>query len=360
MRAEELQQVILWRQGTDGYHTYRIPALALTTKGTLLAFCEGRKLAAADHGDIDVLVKRSSDGGASWTKHHIVWDDGTNTCGNPCPIVDRETGAVWLLLTWNRGEDREPDIIAERSTDTRRVFATFSTDDGLTWSEPTEITSAVKRPGWTWYATGPGAGVQLERGRWRGRLIAPCDHIESGTGHFFSHVIYSDDHGKTWHIGGRAPQHGVNECQVVELTDGCLLLNMRNYDRSKNARQVTFSDDGGGTWKDQRFDEVLIEPICQASIRRLSWDTPQRNSVILFSNPADEKHRLNMTVRASLDDGRTWTITRVLDAGPSAYSDLAALPDERVGCLYECGQERPYETITLARFHWTWLSQTAR
>jgi len=340
----------LYVSGQDGYRTYRIPALAVTTQGTLLAFCEGRKNSASDTGDIDLLVKRSTDQGRTWSPQHVVWDDADNTCGNPCVVVEQETGTIWLLMTWNRGDDHEPQIIAQTSKDTRRVFVTHSTDDGLNWSDPREITADVKRDDWTWYATGPGSGVQIQHGPQKGRLVIPCDHIEAGTKRYYSHIIYSDDRGKRWQLGGSTPEHQVNECEVVELADGRLMLNMRNYDRSQKNRQVAVSEDGGLTWKDQRFDPALIEPICQAAIERLRWPSADSKSVILFSNPASRDGRVNMTVRASFDEGQTWTASRVLHAGPSAYSDLAVLANGDIGCLYEAGRTHAYESIVFARF----------
>ncbi|MCP5519997.1 MAG: exo-alpha-sialidase [Verrucomicrobiales bacterium] len=344
---ESLQQP-LFVSGQDGYHTYRIPALAVTTNRTLLAFCEGRQGGRGDSGNIDLLVKRSTDGGRTWSPHQVIWDDAGNTCGNPSPVVDESTGTIWLLMTWNRGDDHESQIIAQTSRDTRRVFVTRSVDDGRTWAAPEEITGSAKLPNWTWYATGPGAGIQLRNSDARGRLVIPCDHIEAGTKRYFSHVIYSDDHGRTWKLGGTTPQDQVNECEVVELKDGRLLLNMRNYDRSKHQRQVAFSEDGGLTWKSQRFDVALVEPICQASIRRCG-------DVILFSNPASEKSRVNLTVRLSDDEGLTWQAARALWAGPAAYSDLADLGGGRAACLYERGDTQPYETITFASFGLGWL-----
>ncbi len=340
--------------GQDGHHTYRIPSLLVTPRGTLLAFAEGRKQSSGDAGDIDLLLKRSPDLGQTWGAARTVWDDGPNTCGNPCPVVDRETGTLWLLLTWNRGDDAEHQIIARESRDTRRVFVTRSTDDGVTWSAPREITGSVKPTNWTWYATGPGAGIQLERGPHRGRLVIPCDHIEAGTGHYYSHVIYSDDHGATWQLGGSTPQHQVNECEVVELTGDRLLLNMRNYDRARRTRQQAVSTDGGLTWEQQRHVPELVEPICQASLRRLSWPTDRQRSVILFANPASAK-REDLTVRASFDEGDTWPVARLLDSRPSAYSCLAALPNGEVGILYEAGEKHPYENLVFARFHPGWL-----
>jgi sialidase-1 len=344
------QGVPLFVSGQDGYHTYRIPALAVTTQGTVLAFCEGRKNGTGDTGDIDLLLKRSTDNGKSWSAQQILWDDAGNTCGNPCAAVDRDTGTVWLLSTWNLGADHEPQIIAGTSQDTRRVFVLRSDDDGATWSAPAEITSAVKRPDWTWYATGPGSGVQLAHGARAGRLVIPCDHIEAGTKRYYSHVIYSDDHGATWALGGRTPDHQVNECEMVELTGGRLMLNMRNYDRSKKNRQTAVSADGGLTWTDQRFDPALPEPICQAAVERFRWPGTEGAGVILFSNPASQSARVNMTVRASFDDGATWPASRVLFEGPSAYSDLAVLPDGQAACLYEAGLGNPYQSIVLAVF----------
>ena len=273
-RAEPATGKPVFTSGRDGYHTYRIPALAVTNRGTVLAFCEGRRHGRGDSGDIDLLVKRSTDNGTTWSRQQVIRNDAANTCGNPCVVVDRQTGVIWLLSTWNRGDDSEGRIINRTSHDTRRVFVLYSTDDGLTWSKPRPITDEVKRPQWTWYATGPGSGIQIRQGPHKGRLIIPCDHIEARTKHYYSHVIYSDDHGKTWRLGGSSTRPGTNECQVVELTGGRLMLNMRNYDRAQKTRQVAISEDGGLTWKNQHFDPALVEPICQAAIERYAATAP--------------------------------------------------------------------------------------
>ncbi len=350
----EAPAVDVFAAGQDGYHTHRIPSLLVTGKGTVLAFAEGRKGGASDTGNIDLRMRRSTDGGRTWEPAATVWDDGPNTCGNPCPVVDRETGTIWMLMTWNRGDDNEPHIIAQTSHDTRRVFVSRSTDDGLTWTAPREITTDVKLPGWTWYATGPGAGIQLEHGPKRGRMVIACDHIEAGTGHYRSHVVYSDDHGATWKLGGSTPGHQVNECEVAELSDGRLLLNMRNYDRSQRTRQQAVSVDGGMTWTGQSHVAELADPICQASLRRLSWAGEGRQSVLLFANPASTR-RERMTLRASLDEGGTWPLSRLVDARPSAYSSLAVLKDGRIGLLYEVGEKGPYERIVFRGLPSAWI-----
>ncbi|MCX6906998.1 MAG: sialidase family protein, partial [Verrucomicrobia bacterium] len=159
----------------------------------------------------------------------------------------------------------------------------------------------------------------------------------------------------TWKLGGRTSQHQVNECEVVELTGGRLLLNMRNYDKSQRARQQAISADGGMIWSDQRHVPELVEPICQASIRRYSWPGDGRKSVLLFSNPASAK-RNKMTVRASYDEGQTWPASRLLDPRPSAYSCLAILPDSIIAVLYEAGDKRAYENIVFTRFNLDWLT----
>ncbi|MBE0654806.1 MAG: exo-alpha-sialidase [Bacteroidales bacterium] len=332
----------LFESGTDGYHTFRIPAIVTTKKGTLLAFAEGRRNSTSDTGDIDLVLKRSEDDGKTWSDLTVIRSDRGNVCGNPAPVVDHTTGKIFLLSTWNLGTDHEPDIIDNTSEDTRRVFVLSSSDDGKTWSKPKEITGAVKKSDWTWYATGPCHGIQVENGRYRGRMVIPCDHIELGTKKYFSHIIYSDNHGKSWKLGGSTLQDQVNECTVVELTNGRLMLNMRNYDRAEKSRKVSLSNDGGETWSSIFSDKTLIEPICQASLLRYSSDGTIK---LLFLNPAHEVERKNMTIRVSEDDGSTWSGKKVLFAGPSAYSDMTVLPNGNIGCLYEAGLEHPYQGI---------------
>jgi len=333
--------------GEGGYHTFRIPAIVVAPNGDVIALCEGRRNGPGDSGDIDLVCRRSTNRGESWGPIEVIWDDSLNTCGNPCPVVDRTTGTIWLPMTHNLGSDHEREIVDGSSDGTRTVWITKSNDDGRTWSRPEEITSACKLPNWTWYATGPGAGIQLERGARRGRLVIPCDHIEASTKLQRSHVIYSDDHGATWQLGGTAPKPRVNECEVVELADGRLLLNMRSFDRSTPSRQIAWSDDGGETWRDQRHDVALVEPVCQASLRRLTWPAGDRPGVLLFANPASKESRSKLTVRVSNDDGQTWPFAHELYPGSSAYSCLVAMPDGSAGCLYEIDK---YQAIVFDRF----------
>ena len=335
----------LFKSGEEGYKCFRIPAVVKSTGGTVLAFAEGRRNGCSDTGSIDLVMKRSPDDGRSWGDLQVVWSDGANTCGNPAPVVDRETGRIFLLSTWNLGEDHEPDIISGKSRDTRRVFVLSSADEGQTWSDPIEITGQVKKENWTWYATGPVHGIQLRHGEHRGRLLIPCDHIEAVTKEYRSHVIYSDDHGDSWQLGGIVPQDQVNECTVAELEDGSLLLNMRNYDREQKNRRISYSRDGGMSWSDIRPDQVLVEPICQASM--LMFERDARPGLLLFLNPASREERVRMTLRMSPDQGRSWPVSRLLHEGPSAYSDMVQLNNREVLLLMETGVESPYEGIAV-------------
>ncbi len=348
-----LEQRDLFVSGVGGYHTYRIPALVTTTRGTILAFCEGRKYSRRDYGKIDIVLRRSSDGGVTWGEKQLVVDDSDMTCGNPCPVVDHTTGTIWLPFTKNLAEGGLDLIVQGKAP--RPVWLTHSEDDGLTWAEPTEITRQVKDPSWTWYATGPGHGIQLASGR----LVIPCDHAVGvdfkRDDPFHAHVIYSGDHGASWRIGGIVKE-GTDECAVVETVGGGLYINCRNSRRAnKTKRAYAWSFNQGSTFLNPRWDETLLEPVCQASLVRFTFARDRGKNRVLFANPASVE-RERMTVRLSYDECRTWPVARVLHAGPSAYSDLAVAPDMIICCLYERGAEHPYESLTLARFNLGWLT----
>ena len=331
----------IYKAGEDGYSCFRIPAIVSTTKGTVLAFAEARKNNCGDAGDIDLVVKRSTDNGTTWSPLQLIWSDSTNTCGNPAPIVDKTTGDIILLSTWNLGTDHEKAITNQTARDTRRVFVLYSGDDGNTWSVPKEITNHVKPANWTWYATGPGSGIQIERGKYKGRLVVACDHSIAGEKGSYSHSIYSDDDGKTWVLGG-ITEKGVNECTVAEISKGHLLLNMRNSGPAR-CRQIATSKDGGTSWSSIHPDTTLIEPVCEGSL--ISYNYRGKKRGLVFSNPASKTSRSNMTVRISHNNGKTWPLQKVLYAGPSAYSNVTILPNGEIGCLYEAGYNKPYEGI---------------
>ncbi len=337
----------LFVSGDGSYHTYRIPALLVSAQGTLLAFAEGRKHGRGDAGEIDLILRRSLDGGRTWGPTKVLISEPGMTCGNPCPVVERESGAIILPFCKNLAEGDERQICEGNAP--RTVWVTHSVDDGQSWAEPHEITASVKRPDWTWYATGPGHGIQLPSGR----LVVPCDHI---VGIYFdrerdpihSHLIYSDDRGATWQLGATV-EPKTDESAIAQLEDGSLYLNCRNGAGGKR-RGVARSFDQGESFAEFFWDDVLIEPVCQASVETLT------GGQLLFANPASTQ-RENMTVRLSPDGGRTWTASRTLHPGPAAYSDLAVLPDGDICCLYEAGELHRRETLTLARFNLAWLCE---
>jgi sialidase-1 len=337
LRSEEIKynddfsQADLFVGGEGGYKTYRIPALVLTKKRTVLAICEARKNGPADGGDIDLILRRSVDNGKTWSDPILIWSDGEHTIGNPVPVSDGETGIVWLVFT----------------KDNNTVYVTSSDDDGLSWKKPEDITGDVKPAAWEWYASGPGHGIQLKSGR----LLIPCDHKEKDV--FRSHVIYSDDHGKTWKRGGNSDKN-TDEATAVELHDGVVYLNSRS-NHMKGMRAFAISGDGGETFSKIRFEKDQVEPVCEASTIRFTDEGKQDGNRLLFSNPAD-RTRVKMTVKMSYDEARSWPVSKLINEGKSGYSDLVVIPDMTIGLLYERGEVHYWEKITFARFTLEWLT----
>ena len=342
--ASELRTTV-YSKGMNGYSTFRIPAIVRTNDNTLLAFAEARRDGVGDAGNIDLVVRRSVDGGASWSDIIVVWNDAENTCGNPAPVVDRATGRVVLLMTWNRGEDRERAIMRRQSKDTRRVFICHSDDDGLSWSKPREITSTTKHDDWAWYATGPCHALQLQHKPFRGRLVVPCVHslYENGKTYYNAHLIYSDDGGTSWSIG--ATLKGGNESTIAERADGSIMHNSRwQRGAMKYARHYAISCDGGVTSGEVVRDAVLIEPVCQGTIIGYS-PAGRATNHLLFCNPASTKRRERLTLRQSHDGGLTWSDGLLIEEGASAYSDMVILKRKQIGVIFECGEKSPYERI---------------
>jgi len=337
------EPVTVFEAGKEGYHTFRIPAVVAAKDGGLLAFCEARKNDRKDHGDIDLVVKRSGDSGKTWSDFRILHDgggDGPVTMGNPSPVVEA-SGKIHLVFCRNNNA----------------VFHFSSDDHGQSWSEPKEITLGLRKEDWGWYATGPGHGIQLSAGAQKGRIIIPANHRigEKGDdkGTYGAHIIHSDDSGKTWTLGyiaGEANGIHPNENTAVELSAGSdgksrVFFNLRNNKGANpNGRAGATSADGGETLTgDFSAIETLDSPACQGSILR--WD----GGSILFTSPRGKK-RENLTLWKSVDDGKTWAAERQIHAGPAAYADIVKTTDGKLGVLFENGAKESYERISFESF----------
>lgn len=375
----------LWEAGTDGYAIYRIPGIVVTAKGTVLAYCEARRTGKSDWDAIDILLHRSTDGGKTFSPPQKVADVPGPKSKNPVALAQNlgKTDDV----TYNNAvafAERDGTVHLLFCLEYMRCFAMRSTDDGVTWSKPEEITAAFepfrKEYAWKVLATGPAHGIQLRTGR----LVVPV-WLSLGTGGHahrpsVTATIYSDDHGRSWQAGAIAVPNTEefalpNETVIVELADGRVMLNVRS--ESKHHRRIVVtSADGATGWSAPKFDDALLEPICMGSIVRVSQEGTQDRNRILFANPhnldradgklADGKSRdrKNIALKLSYDEGKSWAVDKVLDAGFSAYSDLAVLHDGTLLCLYEAGKPNPadpkkqrgYGALTLVRFNLEWLT----
>lgn len=378
----KLDKVDLFTANEGGYPLYRIPGIVATKKGSLLAYCEARKNAKGDWGHIDILVRRSTDGGTTWsTPMKMPLPDGPLernpaavaqglgkpgeiTLNNPVAIVDHNAGTVVLLYCVEYG----------------RCYSTVSSDDGQTFSKPIDITATFDkfRPEYAWkvLAVGPGHGIQLKSGR----LVATV-WLSTGTGGHahrpsVTTTIFSDDGGKKWQRGEIAAQEtkpliNPNETSLVELLDGRVMLNIRSESK-EHRRAISLSRDGATGWTTPAFHNELLEPICMASIVRLNEPSASGKTRLVFANPhnldrADGKEtpgvgrdRKNVTIKLSDDDGATWPMSRSLEPGKSGYSDLAVGPDGTIYCFYERGSsDGNYATkhLTVARFNVEWLTE---
>jgi sialidase-1 len=326
----------LFAAGDDGYNTYKIPSLAVAPNGTIFAFCEARKYSDADHGDIQIAMRKSYDNGLTWTPMQLLVNAGPTTAGNPCPVVDSKTGTMWMLYCINN----------------LQVYAINSTDNGEHWSNatPMDLTSVATEPSWTWIGTGPGNGIQLASGR----LLVPTYHIIGSEE--YCGCLYSDNHGATWqqstYVVGL-----YEEPQAVQLVNGTVLLSLRP-DGTTDLRAESFSYDNGTTWTAARYVPALVSPSCQGSIIRYTNTSSYSKNRIIFSNPADVR-RDDLTIRVSYDEGQTWTYSQVLWAGPAGYSDLVITKNMQIGILFDHGLNlcsEYFEHIDFALFNMTWLS----
>ncbi|MFG2136463.1 exo-alpha-sialidase [Streptomyces sp. NPDC048650] len=335
----------------QGAHTYRIPALETLPDGTLVAAYDRRNDSAADlPGNVDVMVRRSTDNGRTWSPQQAVADyDGGAGAGDPSLLVDRHTGRLFLFHAYgpkgigfrNAGAGNDHD-----STTTLHADYHYSDDGGRSWRHR-RLTQDLKDPSWLGFFASSGTGIQLSTGR-----LLQQYAFRKADGGMWAASAYSDDHGETWRLGTPVGPL-MDENKTVELADGDILLNSRTG--SGTRRLVARSRDGGLTYSPPVADDELVDPVNNASILRYDPTAqPGRAPAhwLLFSNTASAAARRNLTVRLSCDDGRSWPVSRVVTPGPAAYSTLTRLQDGTFGLLYESG---PYQRITFARFDGAWL-----
>lgn len=343
------RQVDLFRQGDDGVHTYRIPALVETRKGTLIAVADARHDKSSDlPGRISLVMRRSFDKGTTWSPAQVIRKVEQGGVGDASLLLDRGSGRVWCFHGYGPPGIGFPTAKpgAVTGAETLQVHAIYSDDDGDTWSPPVDITPQIKDPSWqAMFAT---SGTHFETSH--GRYLVPMVVRDSGRA-VSARNAYSDDKGRTWKIGP-AIGRGTDESKAVELADGTILENMR----AGKARAVARSRDGGITFDEPAEEAALVDPSCNAGITR--YQRRGRN-LLVFTNAASER-RENLSVKISPDGGRTWTGGRTIHSGPAAYSTVIALRDGTIGVLYERGEKYAAERITFARFNLEWIMGARR
>ncbi len=343
--------VALRQHMDDGVHTYRIPALATTPKGTLLSVYDMRHRKSRDlQEDIDIGLSRSTDGGRTWEPQRVIMDMGEygdlppeeNGVSDPGIVVDQETGEIFCAAVWMWGklgkhqwvdDGSEPGYEIGKSA---QFLMVRSKDDGLTWSKPENLTRKLKKPEWWLFAPAPNQGITLRDGT----LVMPSQGRDEN-GYPFSNIMYSRDHGATWTLSNHAFSGG-NECQAVQLSDGSLMLNMRNIDNSKPYRAVYVTQDLGQTWSPHSTDHTLIEPNCNASLYRFEYEEEgQPKNILLFANPHTKKGRTHHTLQISFDEGESWPAEYriLLDEGLGrGYPSISRVDDSHIGIVYEGSQ----------------------
>jgi sialidase-1 len=328
-------RVDLFHAGDAGVHTYRIPALLETRKGTLLAVADARHDSARDMpAKISLVLRRSHNRGLTWSPTVTLRQVPEGGVGDASLLLDHRTGRIWCFQSYG-----PPGIGfgtaqsgARTGATTFQFHAIFSDNDGITWSEPRDLTPQIKDPAWQALFATSGTHIQTTSGRYLVPMV-----VRDGQGIVSSRNTYSDDGGKTWHIGA-AIGPGTDESKCVELPGGVIMQNMRNGP----TRAIALSQDGGINFRPVTHDAVLIDPVCNAAIVRYRH---KRRDLLLFTNAASTK-RENLTLRISKDQGKTWTVAQTLHAGPAAYSTVIALRDGSIAVLYECGETSPYSRIT--------------
>jgi sialidase-1 len=335
--------------GTEGYKSFRIPAIVKAKNGDLLAFCEGRVHDSNDFGDIKIVLKRSINNGKTWSELQVVASNDTLQAGNPAPVVDFTDPRFLhgrIFLFYNTGNGHEMEL--RKGVGHREVFYKTSIDNGKTWSEATDISLQVNRinqpqvnaswnfkEDWRSYANTPGHAMQFDEGRYKGRIYIAANHSSGGPKpqlrDYKAHGYYTDDHGATFHLSESVSFEGSNESTAAQLSNNSLMMNSRN--QTGKYRIVSLSKDGGETWDTTFVDHNLPDPICEGSL--LNVGTKKGKSVLAFCNNVSQQKRDSLTLQISFDEGKTWKERFLIEPKNTAYSDIVKLSKKKIGVLYE-------------------------
>jgi len=356
--AAKAQETIVYEGGQEGHAIYRIPAIISLPNQDLLAFAEGRVNGTDDFGDINLVMKRSSDGGETWSEIKTLVDYDSLQAGNPAPVVDLfdtqyPEGVIYLF--YNTGNNHEYEV--RTGNGIREVWVIKSFDLGESWEEPVNITTQTHRPNqpefnpsynfkedWRHYANTPGHAFQFKEGKFKGRIFVAANHSkgdpEQDWSDYQAHGFYTDDHGKSFHLSESISIPGSNESIAAELPDSRMIMSIRNQKGDIRKRIVAFSEDGGKSWSEEYFNENLTDPVCQGSI--LSFQDKAGETILLHSNNDHPTQRNNLTIKFSEDLGRTWKkkilveSKKNLESGSwTGYSDLVFFGQSKLGILYE-------------------------
>lgn len=364
----QTDHVVVFRSGESGYHTFRIPAIIRADNGDLLAFCEGRKNGSGDFGNIDIVMRRSADGGKQWGELQVVAEFNDLQAGNPAPIIDLlnpdHPGRVWLF--YNTGNCTEQQMRERMGL--KETWYRVSDDHGINWQPPVNITTQVHKhsgnsslPGdWRSYANTPGHALQIMNGPFKGRLVVAANHSSGPPQGRFrdyrAHAFFSDDFGRSFQLSPDVEYPGSNESMAAELGNGGILLNSRNQSGDQKFRLISRSRDAGRSWDTTYLEKNLIDPVNQGSVLTLGY--AGKNAIIAHSHAQDSTRRNNLMLHISRDDGRSWKPYLVIDQAPegaskdyTAYSDLVVIQTNRLGVLYERNgyREIVWKTIDLPR-----------
>lgn len=361
--AAQSKSIPVFVSGTEGYKSFRIPAIVKAKNGDLLAFCEGRVQGSNDFGDIKIVLRRSTDKGKTWSALQVVASNYTLQAGNPAPVVDLSDprfpqGRIFLF--YNTGNNYEMEL--RKGKGHRNVLYKTSIDNGKTWSGPTDITLQVNRinqpeinplwnfkEDWRSYANTPGHAMQFDEGKYKGRIYVAANH-SSGNPRpelrdYQAHGYYTDDHGATFHLSETVPFEGSNESTAAQLMNNSLMMNSRN--QTGKYRVVSLSKDGGETWDTTFVDHNLPDPVCEGSL--LNIGTKKGRSVLAFCNNVSQMKRDSLTLQISFDEGKTWDKKFLIALKSIGYSDIVKISKKTIGVLYESDG---YQKINFTSVMW--------